>query len=96
MAFDEDLTEFFDTDDFAVTATYNGSVTVNGIFDHEYVEVFGGDAGHESALPVFTCRTADAPNAAHDDPLVVDGNNYTVRQVQDDGTGITRLILRSV
>lgn len=94
MAFTEDLAQFLDTDDFAVAATYNGSTTVNGILDQEYYEVGVGDAGVESSQPVFLCRTADVPAAAHGDTLLIDAITYKVRGVQPDGTGLTRLALK--
>jgi hypothetical protein len=43
--------------------------------------------------PRFHCRTADVSSAAEGDALVVGGVNYTIRIVQDDGTGMTMLVL---
>ena len=40
MSFVEDFDSFFDTEDFAVDATF-GSTTINGIFDESFMEVQG-------------------------------------------------------
>jgi len=94
MAFTEDLTEFLDTAyGFAVTATYNGSTSVNGIFDAEYFEPDAGFAGIQSAQPVFLCRTVDVASAAHGQTLVVASVNYKIVGVEPDGTGMTLLKL---
>ena len=50
MAFVEDFTDFFDTEDFAVDAQILGK-TVTGIFEETYIEVMGIEGLH----PVFTC-----------------------------------------
>lgn len=92
MAFTEDLTPFFDTDDFAVAATYNVSTTVNGIFDNGF-SAAGADPGVEGSLPSFTCRSADVPSAAHGDTLVISSVSYTVVGVHPDGTGVVVLAL---
>jgi len=89
---------FVDVDDFGTAATYTptGGVaaTVNGIFDNDFIEVdTGGGVGVALQQPRFHCRTADVPSAAEGDALVVSGVNYTIRIVQDDGTGMTMLVL---
>ena len=89
---------FVNVDDFGTAATYTpaggAGSTVNGIFDNDFVEVDAG-GGVTVALqqPRFHCRTADVSSAAEGDALVVSGVNYTVRVVQDDGTGMTMLVL---
>ena len=50
MAFVEDFDAFFDTEDFAVIATFSGT-SVSGIFDESFMEVQGVEGFH----PVFTC-----------------------------------------
>lgn len=97
----DDRAIFFSVDDFGVAATYTpsggGAVTVNGIFDHEY---FAADAGGSVVVaieqPRFLCRTADVASAAEGDALTVNATNYTVKVVEDDGTGITNLVLEEV
>jgi len=75
------------------------STLINGVFLKDFVEL----NGVESYSPVFDCATSDVSDAAHGAKLTVhpDGTEsttdviYTVRGVQDDGVGITRLILEA-
>jgi len=94
----DDRAIFVNVDDFGVAATYTpsggASSTVNGIFDNDFIEVdAGGGVGVALQQPRFHCRTADVSNASEGDALVVSGVNYTIRIVQDDGTGMTMLVL---
>lgn len=95
-----DLAAFFDSDDFGVAATYtpNGyphpsskSRTVNGIFDREFAVV--GDV--ESFAPVFLCAGSDVSDVTHGASLRVEEDDYKVRGIEPDGTGMTRLVLES-
>lgn len=93
-----DRAVFVDIDDFGTAATYTPSggsaATVNGIFDNEFIEVdAGGGVGVALNQPRFHCRTADVSSAAEGDAITISGVAYTVRIVQDDGTGMTVLIL---
>ena len=101
MAFDEDLTAFFSTDDFAVTATWTPDggdpTTVTGIFDNEYIEdIGGGEVDIEATHPMFLVKTADVPNVAQGDQLFVNDLYYRIVNVQPDGTGLTVLILEEL
>lgn len=88
MAFDEDVSVFFSTAEFADGVTYNGAA-VTGIFDNAYFE----SEGIQGSQPVFTCPTAFVPNALHGDEMVRSGVTYRVVGVEPDGTGITLLRL---
>jgi hypothetical protein len=93
-----ELAVFFETDDFAVTASYTpsgGSASdVKGIFDKEYLELdSGGTVAFAVNQPRFQCSTADVANAAEGDAITISGTNYIVRVVQDDGTGVTTLVI---
>ena len=92
MAFAEDLTPFFSTDDFADAATLDGE-DVTGIFDGAYIDPLDV----ESSGPVFELPTADAAGAVHGSTLVIATGNgagtYKVRGVKPDGTGVTQLKL---
>lgn len=90
MPFTEDLTVFFQPGDFAHAAALDG-VTVNGIFEDEYVSALGV----ESTGPVFVLRTVDAGAAQHGSTLIVDGVTWSVVGVRPDGTGVTTLQLRA-
>lgn len=91
---------FFEVDDFGTAASYTPSggvaATINGIFDNDFIEVdAGGGVGVALQQPRFLCRTADVSSAAEGDALVINTVNYTIRIVQDDGTGITTLVLEA-
>jgi hypothetical protein len=86
--FTEDLDVFLNTDDFAITATVNGS-SVNGIFGDEFVLV----DFVESKKPVFSCKLSDVSSVAHGDTAVTSSDTYKVRGIQPDGTGMVKLIL---
>lgn len=92
MAFTEDLTQFFDPDEFGVSATI-GAATVSGIFDNQFLGA-PGEAAVASATPTFTCRTADVSSVTSGTTLVISSITYTVVGVHPDGTGVTVLVLR--
>lgn len=82
--FTEDLTAFFDTDDFAVAATLQGSATpVNVIFDAAHLEALGVS----SANPVALCNAADVADDDIGKTLTIDAVVYPIRDRQpwDDG-----------
>jgi len=89
VAFVEPIAAFFNTDEFAVSATLAG-VSVTGIFDNGYFEPFGEVEGRQ---PTFTLPTSSAPSAAHGQALVIGAATYKVRGVEPDGTGVTVLRL---
>lgn len=94
----DDRSYFVAVDDFGVAATYTpaGGVasTVNGVFDNDFVEVdTGGSVTFAQQQATFMCRTADVSSAAEGDAITISGENYIVRIVQPDGTGMTNLIL---
>lgn len=91
MAFTEDLSVFFRTEDFGTAAVYSGSgATINGILDAEYEEPMGRV---QASKPVFVCRTSDVPSAAHAQTLTIGAQVYKIVGVEPDGTGITLLKL---
>jgi len=47
------------------------------------------------ADPQFVCRTSDVSSATEGDALVTGSVNYTIRDVIDDSTGMTTLILEA-
>ncbi len=87
--FAEDLSVFFDTDDFATAVTLDG-VAVNGIISSEYVE----SNFVETNAPVFSYAKADMPTAFIDSVLIEGMNVYKVKGVHPDETlTINKLIL---
>jgi len=100
MAFVEDLSAFIDEDDFGISATLTPSAyphpssktaTLSVIFDMQYVEA-GNISGNR---PVLTCSTANLAAAGIDvgARVTVLGNEYVVKVIEPDGTGISVLIL---
>lgn len=74
--------------DFGVDATVDG-VTVTGILDKEFRVV----GNIESEYPVFECRSEDIPSIAHGQLVVYSGITYEVVGIEDDGEGLTALVL---
>ena len=97
MAFTEDLTPFFDTDDFAVEAVFTRAsatiATCNVIYDvpTEYRTMDTVSLAEDA--PFLMCRTADIADVEAQDSVTIDGTAYTVAQIKDDGTGVTRIDL---
>ena len=88
MAFVENKTPFFSTSDFAVTALWKSTTSVNGIFDDDYVSPFGEV---EANAAMFTCDGDVA--IAQGDAFAVNGVSYVVAGVARDH-GMARLKLR--
>jgi len=85
--FTEDLTAFFDTDDFAIAATLQGSATaVNVIFDAAHLEALGVS----SANPAAMVKASDVSDADIGKTLTIDAVVYTIRDRQpwDDGATV--------
>jgi len=75
-------------------SVFGEAVTVGGsaktaIFDYAYAEL--NDV--ETMRPVLTILSADIPTAVHGTTVIVRTVTYTIKNIQDDGTGITVLIL---
>ena len=89
MAFAEDMTAFFSTSDFAVSATFapktGNDETANVILDTPSEGMFGGDMTGTNYL--ITCRAVDLPNIVRGCRGVIGGVTYTVRdmRLEDDG-----------
>ena len=75
--------------DFGIAATVNG-VAVTGVFDAEYADAFGITNG---TRPVLLLPSTVAASVGHS--VVVSGITYTVAEIQPDGTGLTRLMLKT-
>ena len=95
MAFAEDLTVFFDTDEFAVTATPSSGSAFSVIFDRAQVVALGGDiSGTE---PVGLARSADVSSLTlKSSTLTISGTQYRLIDKEPDGTGLTLLRLEVV
>lgn len=89
MAFVEDPAPFLP--DFGVAATVGG-VSLTGIFDNNYADPFGMVA---SSSPALLIVSSAAPSVAVGNTVVVGGVSYSVAEIQPDGTGLARLMLKS-
>ncbi len=85
--------------DWGVAAIYKSGgkrYPVQGIFDREYIGVNVSDVEFASTLPAFHFPTASLPCRAYvGDTLYIDDDVYTIRNIENDGTGITRLRLEA-
>lgn len=84
--------------DFGQEVTYTvqggSAVSITGIFDNDYSEIdSGGMVGFAMQQPRLTVRTSDVQNCTEGDTFVISGTTYLSRVVQDDGTGITVVVL---
>jgi len=95
----DDRANFLGTSDFGLAGTYtpNGgsASTVNGIFDKpsSSIPLDTGEVDVDSNTPTFLCETSDVASAASGDTLTVSSVGYTVIGVQEDGQGMTNLVL---
>lgn len=94
MAFTEDFTAYFNTGDFAFSATVAG-VAVKGIFDKAYQLGNVGVTGIATTAPVLTLATAVVPADPVGTAVVVSGVSYTVAAHEPDGTGVSLLLLEA-
>ncbi len=84
-------TATYSPEQFASLHPSSKSRTINGLLAKDFVEI--GEV--ETYAPVFICRTSDVSDVSHGAKLTISGVIYTVRGVQDDGTGLMRLILEA-
>jgi hypothetical protein len=89
MPFDEDLSVFFNPNEFGDAALFNG-VAMTGLLDLTGTQVFGDVV--ESVRPSFACALASVPAVKHGDSLHVRGVDYRVCGIDPDGM-IVRLAL---
>ena len=99
LRLNDDLLAIFNTNEFAVSATYRRALTlseatIKGLFDNETIPTdAGGFVPVHQENPQFTCRTIDVPNVAYNDMLIISGDTYAVRSWVHNGLGLTVLQL---
>lgn len=89
----ENLDEFLNVDEFAVTATVRfqdgGTRPVRGIFDDPYLNAELGEYEMDSNRPRLTCKESDVLNLRRGDLVEIGGKKYDVLSgYQSDGTGM--------
>lgn len=94
----DDLEAFFDTEaGFAVIAIYNsakdGLKEIPVIFDPKN-PVINYDTGEmENLDPVATVKSSDVENARHNETLEIENTIYEIKEIDDDGYGMTTFVL---
>lgn len=96
MAFAEDLTAFYQVDEFAQAATVDGTALL-GLFDRPGVDAALGYAGATSTRPTLRVIEAQAPAAPWvGRAVVVAGEgSFTVAEARPNGNGELILELES-
>ena len=88
MAFTEDLSVFFNVDDFNEVAIINGK-GVPGLFSYGTVVV----NEVETRKPLFTCAAACVKAITQGSLVQLQHQTYQVANLKPDGTGLVVLIL---
>lgn len=96
----DNLDDFLDTDDFAVTATIGlrsgQSRPVVGVYGGPYVKArVGDDIEQDTTRPIFTCKAADVIGVQRGDGITIPGEGRfgILTSPQPDGTGMAVLEL---
>lgn len=94
-----DRAAMLSVNDFGTAAIYKSKgkrYAVSGIFDREYAGVDVAEAEFASTQPIFFMRTEDLPCAyAFGDILEIDCVNFTIRNIEGDGVGMSKLRLEA-
>jgi|GEM_PF-6720665 len=90
MDLSADLAAFFS--DFGIAATVGG-VSCVGLFDNGYAQALGFVAGTE---PTLVVKAADVPDVEQGDEVVVVYGDFSVTNIEPDGTGLVLLRLQKL
>ncbi|HWT00199.1 MAG TPA: hypothetical protein VN256_08125 [Pyrinomonadaceae bacterium] len=98
MPFTEDLSQFFEQDEFAVAAVIKNGPTVirsiSVIFNTPTQEAAIFDAGAEVNVPFMQCQTSDLTGVTKSHTVTINGVAYRIGEREDDGTGVSTVQLR--
>jgi hypothetical protein len=72
-----------------VTATLASAVTISAILS----KPSGGQMGIMSTSPELVAKTSDLATVANGQTITINAVAYTVRAIEPDGTGMTRITL---
>jgi hypothetical protein len=95
----DNLDEFLDTDDFAVTATVTPRSgqprEVPGIYDDPYRQAQLADTYQDTTKPKFTAKASDLVGIKRGDGITIPGQGAfgILTEPQPDGTGLAVLEL---
>lgn len=99
MAFEEDLSQFFDQKDFAVEAVIKSGAavirTISVIFNDPTQDVAVFDAEVQSNLPFAQCESSDLVGVTHAHTMTIGATVYRIKDIHSDGTGISIVQLRA-
>lgn len=93
----QDLENFFDTETHGSVATVSidgSDSSIKVIINKEYFAIPGESVDVTGFQPMVHCRTQDITGIDTDDTIAVGGVTYNIIEIQDDGTGVTVLILQ--
>ncbi len=93
----QDLENFFDTETHGSDATVSidgSDSSIKVIINKEYFAIPGESVDVTGFQPMVHCRTQDITGIDTDDTIAVGGVTYNIIEIQDDGTGVTVLILQ--
>lgn len=92
-----ETSDFFDLDDFAELVTVNNQ-SIKAIFDRPVVHYQDGFSTVQTVVPQLTVQSVDVTNASivQGSTITVRNQNYSVSEVEDDGTGISILFLHKI
>lgn len=95
MAFEEDLSVFFDTDEFADWVTFAGHPQVAGIFEKSFVRSLPG-IGMEESSPAIKLPNGSVPSDVIGLSVTVLGVTYVAAAKEPDvRPGITVIFLEA-
>lgn len=98
----DDRAHFYYTDEFGVSGSYtrqgSAPVTIAGIFDREPLSIsLGAELSLDDADPQFEVHESDLPaGAGIGDALVIGSENWTVKNIKPDGTGMAIIKLEKL
>lgn len=101
MAFDEDIGQFFDTDEFAIPAVFTRAgapvvtAAVNFNDPSKAVNVYN-DTDVEEPVPFLLAPAATLAPVKRKDAVAVNGTDYIVERIHPDGTGMVLIYLAEV
>lgn len=62
---------------------------IRGVFDDAFYDAKAGENVLETSLPRLTCRFSETAGIVRETPAVINGENFSVLEVQPDkGTGL--------
>lgn len=67
--------------------------TVRCLFDNSFFDSSVGETVMDTTQPRITCKLSDVKNIPRETPVFVAGENYSVIQIQPEGTGLAVVAL---